>query len=163
MDILSSKGVRITGSGIKFTGHSHTPQRRCSDSYWSIGPVMNNLLLDLTNFYWTLTHVWQTLGMTALPTWYILFYAEDAKFVSPARHDQQWVGQIVLRTDTRLVFCNRKLSRTDNFFTRTMKPICNYVNPALCTEFVYFTLRTELVYFTLHSELLYFTLHTELV
>jgi hypothetical protein len=45
MDIPSSKGVRITGPTIKFTGHSHTPQRRCSDSYWSFGPVMNNLLL----------------------------------------------------------------------------------------------------------------------
>ena len=57
----SSKGVQITGPSIKFTGHS---QRRCSDSYWSIGPVMNILLLDQTNFYWTLPHVWQTLGMT---------------------------------------------------------------------------------------------------
>jgi hypothetical protein len=25
---------------------------------------LNNLLLDKANFYWTLTHVWQTLGMT---------------------------------------------------------------------------------------------------
>jgi len=45
MDIWFSKGVWITGPSIKFTGHSHTPQRRCSDSYWSFGPVMNNLLL----------------------------------------------------------------------------------------------------------------------
>jgi hypothetical protein len=44
MDIRSSKGVRITGPNTKFTGHS---QRRCSDSYWSFGPVMNNLLLDI--------------------------------------------------------------------------------------------------------------------
>jgi hypothetical protein len=47
MDIRSDKGVRITGPSIKFTGLSHTPQRRCSDSYWSFGPVMNNLLLDI--------------------------------------------------------------------------------------------------------------------
>jgi len=45
--IRSSKGVRITGPSMKFRGHSHTPQRRCSDSYWSFGPVMNNLLLDI--------------------------------------------------------------------------------------------------------------------
>jgi hypothetical protein len=47
-------------------------------------------------------------------------------------------GQILIRTDTRLVFCNRKLMRTDIFFTRTTKPICNFVNPDSiinnCTE-----------------------------
>ena len=37
-------------------------------------------------------------------------------------------GQILLRTDTRLVFCNRKLMRTDIFFARTTKPICNFAN-----------------------------------
>jgi hypothetical protein len=37
-------------------------------------------------------------------------------------------GQILLRTDTRLVFCNRKLMRTDIFFTRTTKLICNFAN-----------------------------------
>ena len=36
--------------------------------------------------------------------------------------------QILLRTDTRLVFCNRKLMRTDIFFIRTTKPICNFAN-----------------------------------
>jgi hypothetical protein len=64
MDILSSKGVQITEPSIKFTGHSNTPQRRYSDSYWLFGPVINNLLLDQANFYWTLPHVRQTLGMT---------------------------------------------------------------------------------------------------
>ena len=34
-----------------------------------------------------------------------------------------------MRTDTRLVFCNKKLMRTDIFLTRTTKPICNFVNP----------------------------------
>ena len=33
------------------------------------------------------------------------------------------------RTDTWLVFYNRKLLRTDNFFTRIAKPICNFPNP----------------------------------
>jgi len=36
------------------------------------------------------------------------------------------------RTDTRLVFCNRKLMRTDIFFTRTNKPIFNFVNLDIC-------------------------------
>jgi hypothetical protein len=36
----------------------------------------------------------------------------------------------LLRTDTRLVFCNRKLMRTDIFLTRTTKPICNFANSA---------------------------------
>jgi hypothetical protein len=40
-------------------------------------------------------------------------------------------GQILLRNDTRLVFCNGKLMRTDIFFTRTTKPICNFVNPVV--------------------------------
>ena len=66
MDIWSSKGVQITGPSIKFTGHSHIPQKRCLDSYWSLGPVMNNLLLGQTNFYWTLQHVRWILGMTAI-------------------------------------------------------------------------------------------------
>ena len=61
MDIRSSKGVQITGPSIMFTGHSHTRQRRCSDSYWSFGPVMNNFLLVQANFYWTLPHVWLTM------------------------------------------------------------------------------------------------------
>ena len=39
-------------------------------------------------------------------------------------------GQILPRTDTSLVFCNRKLMRTDILFTRTTKPTCNFVNPA---------------------------------
>ena len=64
MDIRSSIGVWISGPSIKFIGHSHTPQRRWSDSFWSFGPVMNKLLLDQTNFYWTLPHVRRTLGIT---------------------------------------------------------------------------------------------------
>jgi ABC-type sulfate transport system permease subunit len=48
---------------IKFTGHSHTPQRRSSYSNWSFCLVMNNLLLDQTNFCWTLPHVRWTLEM----------------------------------------------------------------------------------------------------
>ena len=43
-------------------------------------------------------------------------------------------GQILLRTDTRLVFCNRKLMRTDIFFTRTTKPICNFTNSGVCNK-----------------------------
>ena len=31
-------------------------------------------------------------------------------------------------SDTRLVFCNRKLMRTDIILTRTTKPICNFTN-----------------------------------
>ena len=37
-------------------------------------------------------------------------------------------GKMLIRTDTRLVFCNRKLMRTDIILTRTTKPICNFVN-----------------------------------
>jgi len=65
MDIRSSKGIWITGPSINFTGQSHTPQK-CSDSYWSFGQVMNNLLLNQSNFYWTLPHVRPTLEMTAI-------------------------------------------------------------------------------------------------
>ena len=43
-------------------------------------------------------------------------------------------GQILLRTDTRLVFCNRKLMRTDFFYTRTTKPICNFVNSVISVK-----------------------------
>ena len=31
----------------------------------------------------------------------------------------------------KIGFCNRKLMRTDIFFTRTTKPICNFVNPVI--------------------------------
>ena len=40
--------------------------------------------------------------------------------------------QILIRTDTRLVFCNTKLMRTDIILTRTTKPICNFANSAFC-------------------------------
>ena len=53
-----------------------------------------------------------------------------AEFAKCVRHDQQNLG-ILPRTCTRLVFCNKKLMRTDIFFTRTTKPICNFVNPAI--------------------------------
>jgi hypothetical protein len=62
MDIRSSKRVRITGPNIKFTGHSHTPQRRCSDSYWSFGPIMNNLLLDIVTCPTDLGNDWGEAG-----------------------------------------------------------------------------------------------------
>jgi len=75
MDIWFSKGVQITGPSMKFTGHSHAPQRRCSDSYWPFGPVMNNLLLDQTNFYWTLPHVRQTIGMTGISAIFRMTYS----------------------------------------------------------------------------------------
>jgi hypothetical protein len=52
---------------------------------------------------------------------------------------QTWpanLAQILLRTDTRLVFCNRKIMRTDIFFTRTTKPICicNFVKPVIVIQ-----------------------------
>jgi hypothetical protein len=37
--------------------------------------------------------------------------------------------KILLRPDIKSVFCNRKLMKTDIFFTRTTKHICNFVNP----------------------------------
>jgi len=37
----------------------------------------------------------------------------------------------------RLVFCNRKLIRTDIFFTRTIKPISNFINPACIVVHMY--------------------------
>ena len=54
--------------------------------------------------------------------------SQFGKCVSPIRHDQQNLGRFLLRTDTRLVFGNNKLMRTDIFFTRTTKPICNFAN-----------------------------------
>ena len=35
-------------------------------------------------------------------------------------------GKNLIRTDKWLVFCNRKLMRTDIILTRTTKPICNF-------------------------------------
>ena len=83
---------------------------------------------------------------------------QSVKCVSPVRHDQQNFGQILLRTDTRLIFCNRKLMRTDIFFTRTTKPICNFANSALL-----FPLRCFFLFVFFHritfSIALLFTLH----
>ena len=39
------------------------------------------------------------------------------EIVNPIRYDQQNVGKFLLRTDTSLVFYNRKLMRTDSFLT----------------------------------------------
>jgi hypothetical protein len=38
-----------------------------------------------------------------------------------------FAGHFLPRTDTSLVFCNRKFMRTDILFTRTTKPTCNFV------------------------------------
>jgi hypothetical protein len=48
-------------------------------------------------------------------------------FASPVRYDKQNFWQILLRTDIRLVFCNRKLMRTetDIFFIRNRTTICS--------------------------------------
>ena len=50
-------------------------------------------------------------------------WAEFMIFASPVRYDKQ----ILLRTDIRLVFCNRKLMRTetDIFFIRNRTTICS--------------------------------------
>ena len=58
----------------------------------------------------------------------------DSRFTKFVRHYQQNLGR--LRTDTRLVFCYRKFMRTDIFFIRTTKPLCNFVNPEI-TIFVH--------------------------
>jgi hypothetical protein len=71
-----SASKRITGPSIKFTWHSPTPQRRCSGFYWSFVPVTNHLLLDHTMFYWTLSHVWQTLGMSDIIQYILLKYTQ---------------------------------------------------------------------------------------
>ena len=39
------------------------------------------------------------------------------EIVNPIRYDQQKFGKFLLRTDTSLVFYNRKLMRTDSFLT----------------------------------------------
>ena len=46
-------------------------------------------------------------------------------------------GKILLRADTRLVFCNWKLMRTDMLFTRTANLICNFVNPEILVPYFY--------------------------
>ena len=49
------------------------------------------------------------------------FSATIAEFENCVWHDQQNLGR----------FCNRKLKRTDIFFTRTTKPMCNFANSAI--------------------------------
>ena len=56
-------------------------------------------------------------------------------------------GQILLRNDTRLVFCNGKLMRTDIFFTRTTKPICNFMNPVVRKDMDGLSIRGSTRYF----------------
>ena len=70
----------------------------------------------------------------------------------------------LLRTDTRLVFCNRKLMRTYIFFTKTTKPICNFVNPVMITYMymyqqmsIYNCLHIH-IYFPIHGLLIIFVL-----
>ena len=85
MNNRSSTG--ITGLSIKFTGHSHTPQRRCSDSYRSFNFVLQWITfywpMDQTNFYWTLPHVWLTTEMSDIGTCTKLSNNKTAKFSEP--------------------------------------------------------------------------------
>ena len=101
MDIWSSKGVQITGPSIKFTGHSQSPQRRHSDSDWSFGSVMNNLLLEQTNFYWRLPHVKQTLGMTAKRVIRIC-KLKDRQHNGQKKKDKQWSTKHAQKTKDRV-------------------------------------------------------------
>jgi hypothetical protein len=51
----------------------------------------------------------------------IKFCIVFVKFVSAVRHDRQNLDRFCFRTDTRFVFCIRKLIKTDFFFTKTTK------------------------------------------
>ena len=51
-----------------------------------------------------------------------------AKCVSPVRHDLQNLGRFCYGLTQDWYFANRKLMRTDIFFTRTTKTICNFAN-----------------------------------
>jgi hypothetical protein len=59
----------------------------------------------------------------------------------------------LVRTDTRLVFCNRKIMRTDISFTRITRPICNFVNPVV-------EIFCNSIFFTLHGQSITITGHT---
>ena len=64
--------------------------------------------------------------------WSIPYNREAYRVREICQSCQTWpakFGQILPRTDTRLVFCHRKLMSTDIIFTRTTKPIsCNFAN-----------------------------------
>jgi hypothetical protein len=65
-------------------------------------------------------------------------------------------GQILLRNDTRLVFCNGKLMRTDIFFTRTTKLFFKCTSTSLFTDGTFFVLYIKI--WTIFMSILYNTL-----
>jgi hypothetical protein len=71
---------------------------------------------------------WRWQAAQALPFWFNFCHGSRVCEIRQWS-DMAQFGQILLRTDTRLVFCNRKLLRTDIIFTRIIEPICNFVNP----------------------------------
>jgi hypothetical protein len=70
-------------------------------------------------------------------------WAEFMIFASPVRHDKQNFWQILLRTDIRLVFCNRKLMRTetDIFFIRNRTTICSWTLNEDCYQMLCFQMQ----------------------
>ena len=77
-------------------------------------------------------HVYLTIVKHRLH-WSIPYNREAYRVREICQSCQTWpakFGQILPRTDTRLVFCHRKLMSTDIIFTRATKPIsCNFANP----------------------------------
>ena len=55
------------------------------------------------------------------------------------------INYLLISIDTSQVFCDRKLMRPDTFFTRTTKPICNFVKP--CEHSIlHFCMLTDFLY-----------------
>jgi hypothetical protein len=75
---------------------------------------------------WISSFLCEIFGDEMFQTWSKQLENEDKGRVHEIRQSCEiWpakFGQILLRTDTRLVFCNRKLMRTDISFTRTPNP-----------------------------------------
>ena len=96
----------------------------------SLGPA-----LDITEIL--VNVVWNTITLTSVYTVCTCFEHTFKILQMQSSRNSSVLSDITIskiwedfaKNCQKLVFCNRKLMSTDIFFSRTTKPICNFVNP----------------------------------
>ena len=78
---------------------------------------------------------------------YYIIYWQNSRNLSVLSDMTSKIWADFAKDDTRLVFCNGKLMRTDIFFTRTTKPICNFMNPVVRKDMDGLSIRGSTRYF----------------
>ena len=123
MDIRSSIGVWITGPSIKFIGHSHTPQRRCSRFLLVIWSSNEQL------FFWTKPIFTGHCHMSDGPWEWLVFKRESPQ--KPTKPIRSSTNGTTVTFLTWYRHCPRKLWVKPGFTTRQPPTCMTVVNSSV--------------------------------